>query len=437
MNDLHAQLDNFAKIKYIVDEERQHSEVLLVNAGDMFSGNPVVDNYPQQGYPLIDIMNQCGFDVSVLGNHEFDYGVEILGERMLQSDYNWVCANLDPAEGLIHKPYTTIVLDDLRVSFLGLVETEGKPDDIIPLTHPWKVKDLVFQEPFNVVAQYADLKETEDADLLIALTHLGHHVDYELAESYPYFDLVIGGHSHSTIDTEIYGTPVFQAGSYLQAMGKIELDIVNGLVIKSEYEVIDLNSYPNTDETIVQSIQDYKNSMAHLDDVIGYSETYISKYEGLGCFYTDALRFQLNVDLSFQNTGGIRNVLNEGDITKREIYAISPFNNGTIVYSMSVSEIKTFLRNSGAGFFYSGINIEQQGNQIIIKDEYGVVLEDGESLSIGINDYIPAVYDMYFPPLSSGIVQPHTDAETIISYLESIPNSINYEGCNRYFRYQE
>jgi len=81
-NDMHGQLNNFAKIKHIVDAEKENTNVLLVSAGDIFSGNPIVDQYNEKGYPIIDVMNKTGYDISVLGNHEFDYGLTNLKNRI-------------------------------------------------------------------------------------------------------------------------------------------------------------------------------------------------------------------------------------------------------------------------------------------------------------------------------------------------------------------
>ncbi|NQU82064.1 MAG: metallophosphoesterase, partial [Bacteroidetes bacterium] len=82
INDQHGQLDNFSKIKHIVDEEKQITNVIVACSGDMFSGNPVVDFYTEKGYPMIDVMNKVGFDITVLGNHEFDYGEGNLKNRV-------------------------------------------------------------------------------------------------------------------------------------------------------------------------------------------------------------------------------------------------------------------------------------------------------------------------------------------------------------------
>ena len=70
INDQHGRLENFAKIKHIIDKEKQQTNVLFVCAGDVFSGNPVVDNHDEKGFPMIDLMNMVGVDVSVIGNHE-------------------------------------------------------------------------------------------------------------------------------------------------------------------------------------------------------------------------------------------------------------------------------------------------------------------------------------------------------------------------------
>ncbi|MBL4904642.1 MAG: metallophosphoesterase, partial [Flavobacteriaceae bacterium] len=95
VNDVHAQIDNFSKVKYIIDKERENTNVIVTSSGDIFSGNPIVDNYPQKGYPVIDLMNKVGFDIVVIGNHEYDYGETNLRDRMLQAEFDWVCANVN------------------------------------------------------------------------------------------------------------------------------------------------------------------------------------------------------------------------------------------------------------------------------------------------------------------------------------------------------
>ena len=440
VNDQHGEINNFAKVKHIVDKEELETNVIVACSGDIFSGNPVVDNHPEKGYPIIDIMNQVGFDISVLGNHEFDYGESILEDRIQQAKFEWVCANVDMSSSVISQPpqFKTLQAGDLKITFLGLVETNGK-GRTIPLTHPWKIKNIDFSRPETVVDQFANLKEQEQTDLYIALTHLGHTAgggamgDFQLAEQFPYFDLIIGGHTNQLLGTEVNDIPVFQAGNNLNYLGKISLMVSNRQIQSYEYELIDLNAYTEVDASLKKMIDEYNASMPELDEVIGFSHMHHERWQ-VGCFYTDAMRGQMEVDVSFQNSGGVRAGLDGGEIMRKEIYEIDPFHNGTIQYNMSVREIKDFLMGSGSGFYYSGIEIEQLDDGLQISNEAGVVLSDTVTLSIGINDFTPAVFDNYFP--ESGVTQTLTSAETIINYLETKESDVDYPDCTRFFRYK-
>ncbi len=441
INDQHGQIDNFSKIAHIIKTEEQSTSVLVACSGDMFSGNPVVDNFPEKGYPMIDLMNRVGFDVCVPGNHEYDYGESILTDRIKQSEFAWTCANVDMGESGVPEPheYTTISVDNLKVTFLGLVETNGKENAVIPSTHPWRVQNFTFQRAETVVSQYANIKEQEESDLYIALSHLGHDGyggslgDFQLAHQFPYFDLIIGGHSHSDIDTTVNDIPIYQARSSLDYLGKIELTVKDQEIQTIDYELIDLNQYQDYDNEITAVVNEY-NVAPHLHEVIGNSHAFHSQSE-VACFYTDALRSVMNTDLTFQNTGGVRSGLDEGDIVKGEILKIAPFNNRTVVYNMTVSEITSFLKGTGSGFYYSGMQIEQVGDDIHLLDELDQLLPSETMLTLGINDYIPAVHASHFP--EEGDIQTMTAAETIIYYLENVNSQVDYADCNRYFRFQK
>ncbi|CAM1353397.1 bifunctional metallophosphatase/5'-nucleotidase [Tenacibaculum insulae] len=439
VNDQHARLDNFAKIKYIVDKEKETNNVIVACSGDMFSGSPVVDNYKDgQGYPMIDIMNKVGFDISVLGNHEFDYGEATLKERINQANFKWVCANVDMLATDVPQPkeYYTIEKEGLRITFLGLVETNGKDNATIPSTHPWRVKNFAFQRPEDVVGKFKDVKESENSDVFIALTHLGHSVnnglgDVQLANQFPFFDLIIGGHSHQEINTTENGIPIYQSGSYLKNLGKIELSVKNKKITAINYSLINLDQVTEYDQSLKNSIDNY-NNLPDLKEVVGNSVINHEKHK-VGCFYADAIKNTMNVDVSFQNSGGVRNSLDQGDITKNEIYTIEPFNNGTVKYEMTIKQIKDFLIGSQSGFYYSGIQITQVGNTVEIKDASGVVMDDTTTVSVGLNDYIPAVHGSYFPV--DNTIQALSAAESIIYYLQNINSEVNYPQCGNFFRY--
>jgi len=434
INDQHGQIANFSKIKYIVDEEKKLTDVLLVCAGDIFSGNPVVDNYPLKGFPMIDLMNSVGFDVSAIGNHEYDYGELLLNDRLSQSNFSWVCANVNTANSTISQPkaFKTFAINGLKITFLGLVETNGKDNDVIPSTHPWRVQNLTFEKFENSVVKYANLKESQQADILVALSHLGESSDFKLANTYPYFDLIIGGHSHTVTNQTVNNIPIYHAGSNLNNLGKIKLSIKNKKIQSINYQLINLNNYTNFDSTIKEKVDTY-NANSSLDAIIGFSEAYHSK-SNVGSFYTDVLRKQMNVDFTFQNSSGIRSDLNSGDILKRDIFTIDPFNNGSVTYTITIAEIKNFLQQTKIAIYYAGVNISQVNSTIEIRDKSNQLLNDNTTLTIGLNDYIPAVYDTYFTQTPT--IKPYTTAEGIIEYLQNNPETINYSQVNSYFQYQ-
>jgi len=435
VNDMHGSLENYAKVKHIVDAERKEHPVLLVSAGDIFSGNPVVDNYPEKGYPMVEIMNSLDFDLSVLGNHEFDYGEQVLAQRLEQSAFPWICANITTQGSAVAQPepYTTLTVENIDVTFVGLVETDGKENEAIPSTHPWRVQNFTFQPYQEVAPSFLSLREEQESDLVVALTHLGKNSDFELAKSYPFMDMIIGGHSHSVLRDEVVNNvPVFQAGSNLRYLGKITVQFTDGEVTAIEGILINLDAYSQTDSQVEEKIASYK-AKVNLDEELGESAAYHGTSD-VGCLYTEALRTQLKVDFSLQNTGGIRAPLDAGTITKEEVLTIDPFTNGSVIYTMTVAEVKRFLQETGSGFYYSGVRLAQANQQVLIYDEQGNLLPDTQTLTLGVNDYIPAVHDAYFH--SEPDVQPYTTAELLMMYLRGTTAPVDFTDCRHYFRFQ-
>lgn len=430
VNDQHGRINNFSKVKAIVDNAKAEGNALLVSAGDIFAGNPIVDQYEEQGFPMIDIMNRTGFDVGVLGNHEFDFGEEVLKDRINQSQFPWILANVDASGSAVSQPdpFVTLTVGEFRVTFLGLVETNGKENDIIPSTHPLRVADLTFQKHQDVLSNYANLKSQENADVMVALTHLGSGADRELARTTSFVDLIIGGHSHELINERVNDIPIVQAGANLQLLGKIELQIEDQQVTDASVSMIDLNDVTESDEALEQTIAAYNDNPA-LATVVGQSEFNHQSW-GLGCFYTTALKEYMEVDFTNQNLGGIRAGIDEGPITRFEIFAMDPFNNGSMAFTKSVAEFEAFFCEAGQRFLFTGIQVDESGGDVQIVDANGVPLADDTMLTMGVNDYLVAVYDDFFD-VQQADIRDYTTAEAIIGYLQTINPSINFEGCVR------
>ena len=115
LNDMHGKIDRFSKVKPFIDEAKEVSDkVFFVSGGDVFSGNPIVDFHPEKGSPIIDVMGAVGMDVSVLGNHEFDYGQEVLNSRLAQATFPFICANVQNTGGVLATPDPYTIIEKRR-----------------------------------------------------------------------------------------------------------------------------------------------------------------------------------------------------------------------------------------------------------------------------------------------------------------------------------
>ena len=303
VNDVHGRIDNFGKVKHIIDEARaKYQSVYFVSAGDLFSGNPIVDFHPEKGYPLIDLLSKSGLDVNVIGNHEFDYGQQELAERIDQASFDFICSNVEPGSGSLPEvpDYTLIESGGVKVAFVGVVETGSRGG--LPLTHPKKIQGLGFEDGNAGFNRFASLKETSGADLLVALTHQGEEEDRELLSQNGFIDLVIGGHTNQLYGYSLNNKLMVMSGKHLETLGKTTLKLFEDGSISYEFEVIDLMAAGPEDPEMLTLIEQY-NNRPEFYETIGQSARDHDRRE-TACFYTDALRLVSEADFTIQNRGG-------------------------------------------------------------------------------------------------------------------------------------
>ena len=137
-NDMHAHIDDYAKVAAYIEQERQKNpNVLVLSAGDLFSGNPIVDYCPKygNGFPIIDLMNRIGYRFTAFGNHEFDYGQHILCDRMAQAEFPFLCANMTVNDSLCIKqpePSATIEIDGMKIGIISAIQIKNINSRLIP-----------------------------------------------------------------------------------------------------------------------------------------------------------------------------------------------------------------------------------------------------------------------------------------------------------------
>jgi 5'-nucleotidase / UDP-sugar diphosphatase len=444
VNDMHAKFDNLPKLAYLADSLRKtHSFVFLVSAGDNFTGNPYVDMVADKGFPMIDMMNRCGFNASAIGNHEFDLGVEKLNKRFEQAAFPFICCNFDATGTLLKQPKPYVILDagkKIHIALLGIIEINDKG---IPDTHPDKVKGIKFYPGIPKAKEYSWLKKKYG--ILIGLTHLGVEDDVKLADSMPELDEIIGGHSHTLIEKPMIenGVMIVQASSGLKYIGKTTLLIEEGRVTQRSDEVIPITDL-HKDDSILAALCAKYNRNEEFNQVVGIAENPVNGYDNLGSLMTDALTHQLKVDIAFQNNGGIRVFsIPQGPITLKDIYQLDPFGNLVVTMKMNPAEIKsliTYAYNLAkgidlqvSGLFYN-VAADGQGHCLSV-DLFDNVsakpLDPAKEYTVAMNSYIAASYRFdHADPGTTGSV---TTAETLISYLKEV-KKINYSGEKRAFQ---
>jgi 2',3'-cyclic-nucleotide 2'-phosphodiesterase (5'-nucleotidase family) len=440
VNDMHAKIDNLPKLAYLADSLRKtHPFVFLVSAGDNFTGNPVVDMISDKGYPMIDLMNRCGFNVSAMGNHEFDLGQEMLNKRFEQAQFPFICCNFDASGTSVKQPKPYVILEagkNVRIAVLGIIELNDKG---IPDTHPARVNGIRFYDGIAKAREYSWLKKKYG--ILIGLTHLGVETDVRLADSMPEFDEIIGGHSHTLIEKPMIenGVMIVQAASNLKYIGKTTLLIENGRVTGRSEEVIQVSDLRRADPALIELCGKY-NSNEEFSKVVGIAEAPLEGYDALGSLMTDALTHQMKVDIAFQNRGGIRvSSLPKGPITIKDIYQIDPFGNLVVTMRMKASEIKSLI--TYAYNLEKGIDLQVSGMTYTVTadgsgrclgvdlfDNRGKPLDLSQEYTVAMNSYIAASYRFeHTDPGTSGSI---TTAEILIQYLREV-GKVNYTGVKR------
>lgn len=413
MNDIHAQIDNFAKIASVINNERKNNpNVFFMNAGDNFSGNPVVDQYIPKGEPMLQLLNRLKINVLELGNHDFDYDQEILKNFMKKARCPIICANVKVVPGggaVIRQPKPYVILKTKKknkIAILGLIQRGS--DTHIPSTHPDRVKGLEFSDGIDTALQYRYLKNK--CSVFIALTHLGAEGDEALANKMGELDIIIGGHSHTIIKDpkQINGVLITQAGGNAKYLGRIEFTVKNGKITEKKGELIELSSLTTEDPIIKTMIVEFNNN-PELNRIIATLPMELTGYDQLGNLITDGVRAIDHLDIAFHNGGGIRVDRLGKEVRVKDIYAMLPFENDIVLYEMTPAEIKSLIKYSyqkqgGLDLKVSGIQytvlVQREpppGNRLMFKDielrdETDQLLDESKTYKVGINDYMAGSY---------------------------------------------
>ena len=291
-NDTHSMIDpdddglgGVLRRKVVIDSVREaEKNVLLVDAGDFVQGTLYFNLY--RGRVEQELMNRLGYDIRILGNHEFDNGIDELADLLTDTEAELIATNYDLSSSPLARKFRPFTIREVGDKQVGIIAVNLQPKGMIT---DGNYDGVVYNDAIkaaNAAAWW--LKHIEKVDAVIAVTHIGYDPtmppgDKLLAQSSEDIDLIIGGHSHDLIDPAKNGTGrlnsivknakgrdivVAQVGKSGKYIGKIELDIESDTV-KAVPEIIriDRRLDSRTDAKLDEVIKPYRigvDSLMHV-----------------------------------------------------------------------------------------------------------------------------------------------------------------------------
>jgi len=365
---------------------------IFIGGGDILQGS-LLSNY-FDGSSTMDILNNMQMDAFTIGNHEFDWGFDVItnfrdpSSGSLQADFPLLGANIF-LDGTTTRPtnidaYTIIEKGDVKVGVIGVIGA-GLEDSIATS----KITGYYFDDPVYWTAHYAEyLRDVEQVDVVLAVIHdngvsSGYNQSMSSLTGNQRIDAVFNGHSHSTYAQYLTRTgvrmPYLQSGSNGTNLGKVTLELDSSRQVTNAF-VENLTGFSDarlteSNTTIDAVIETYVSQIQPLlEDEIITSGAYIST-TALTYYMAELIRLASDSDIGFHNSGGTRAPLRSGQkITIATLYEIFPFDNKIKTVWLSGASINSF-KNSSYGSY----------NSTRVDD---MIFEDNLYYKAATNDYV-------------------------------------------------
>jgi 5'-nucleotidase/UDP-sugar diphosphatase len=397
-----------AYLAWKVDKLRSEKSSLLLAAGDMIQGNNWANLF--QGKSVIEAMNEMGFDAMVVGNHEFDYGQDVLRERIAEANFPVLGANVKGVSEL--KQYIIKELEGVRIAVIGVVT-----DEVPVTTHPRNVVGLEFLPPADRVQKIVwDLRSR--CDIIVVLSHLGFAGDMELAKKVNGIDLIVGGHSHTKLEKPVFVgmTTIVQAYEHGKALGVVKVTVEDRQIagITSFLEPI-LPDPKVMNKTVAVIVNNYQKKVdARMNETVGVAEVDLDGKNArlgetnLGNLLADIMRGASGADTAIINGGGIRTSINKGQVKVNDVYSVVPFDNYIVAIKLSGKQVQETLEHGVSGIEEEEGRFPQVSGLIFTYDRKapkgsrvkeiliaGQLLVPEKDYTVATNDFLAAGGDGY------------------------------------------
>lgn len=395
-NDMHAHIERFPQLATAVEYCRDTVATILVDAGDRWTGNAYVD-LVEDRLPILMLMNRLGYDLAILGNHEFDVGQESLERAVRYCDFPIICANMESLPEAKLKPFEAsriLSCGGVKVGFVGVVTNygpNGHPDG-----HDEIFEGLLFSDAVDRAAELAPTLAGK-CDLSVALTHIGLDRDRELAARQAGYHLIIGGHSHDVANEVVEGAIIAQTGKNLARVGVTHLLFEGDRLLSLSHKIVVLEGYEPHPEYQALVEECYANEELHRP--VGTLPEKADKC-GLANLFAEAVRVGAKADLGLYHLGGVRlDSLAAGEVPLCAIYDLDPFGSLISEVEMTPEELSRMLI---AKFNDTVKPVESHRIDLVATFPYTVItdasgeavdvrfptLRKGESYRVAMGDYI-------------------------------------------------
>ncbi|WP_290534539.1 bifunctional UDP-sugar hydrolase/5'-nucleotidase [Alistipes sp.] len=384
-NDMHAKIQCFPRLAAAVAACRDTLPgVLLVDAGDRWTGNAYVDKCAVPGKPIIGLMNRLRYDAATLGNHEFDFGQAFLGRMIDSMDFEVVCANVvsDTCTFPHLAPGVIFERDGVKIGFVGAITNYEGPGH--PAGNAANFEGLEFPDPQQEALRCAERMRPE-VDVLVLLSHMGDDRDRELLEKTRLFDLVIGGHTHVVRDTIVNGTLLTQTGKDLRNVGVAKIRLRGRKVLSVDYDLVPLDAYEP--DAAYQAEVDRYYADPELNRPVGTLGHAADKW-GLANWMAAAIADEEDAEVGFYHIGGVRlDSLAAGGVGTARIYDLEPFDSHIAVMRMTPAQMRRMIVAK-----YNESTREGHRIDLISTTPYEILTDEDDN-----------AFDVRFPALREGL----------------------------------
>jgi len=431
------------------EAEEKNAALLVLSAGDVNTGVPESDF--SEARPDFESMKAIGYDAMVVGNHDFDHGVDLLLKQLSWVKFPFLAANikLKSTKQPLFPSDLMIARQGIHFGVLGVTT-----DQLSRLILSEHANQLLVENGIEAASRIAKKLKREGGEVLIALSHLGisqsglsihRHIpndDRQLAQKAPELDLIVGGHSHTFIKEGLKegNALIVQSGYRGDYVGRVDLlwDKQKKQILTRKAQLVEVDPADGEDLEIKKLVLPYKEKyekelgvpvFESKRVILGQRNQTHNLEIPLGNLVCDALRGETQTDIAFFNSGGIRSSLPAGTVLRRDVLEAFPFKNRVSTGIVKGRHLVELLNDglhegnyAGGVLQVSGLSYEIKGGKVTSVKVGGKKINPDKDYTFSTNSYVSSGGDKLKSILKARSVKNGTQSidEVLIQYASKL-----------------